>query len=78
MERYTLDVVSKTLIITEKFSKKLQDPDSDEFTLYTKLMETISGLTVANRTHKSPTQYHRTIKGIRFEQNNDLQVHFSF
>ena len=56
MERYSLDVVSKTLIITEKFSKKLQDPDSDEFTLYTKLMETIPGLTVANRTHKSPSR----------------------
>lgn len=56
MERYTLDVVSKALIITEKFSKKLQDPDSDEFVLYSKLMETIPGLTVANRTHKSPAR----------------------
>lgn len=41
MERYKLDVVSKTLTVTEKFAKKLQDPTSEEFTLYTTLMATI-------------------------------------
>ena len=41
MERYNLDVTTKTLTVTEKFSKKLQDPTSEEFALYTTLMATI-------------------------------------
>lgn len=69
MERYTLDVVSKTLIITEKFSKKLQNPESDEFALYTKLMETIPGLTVASKTHKSPSHCVSKSTGERFNCN---------
>ena len=68
MERYTLDVTTKTLTVTEKFNKKLQDPTSDEFALYTKLMETIPGLTVANRTHKSATSY-TTKSGEKFNCN---------
>lgn len=69
MERYTLDVVSKTLIITEKFSKKLQDPDSDEFVLYTQLMATIPGLTVSRRTHTTPRHYTSQSTGEKFNCN---------
>lgn len=69
MERYTLDVVSKTLIITEKFSKKLQDPDSDEFVLYSKLMETIPSLTVSRRTHTTPRRYTSQSTGEKFNCN---------
>ena len=68
MERYTLDVVSKTLTVTEKFNKKLQDPTSEEFALYPTLMATIPGLTVANRTHKSATHY-TTKSGEKFNCN---------
>lgn len=69
MERYTLDVVSKTLIITEKFSKKLQNPESDEFALYTKLMETIPGLTVSRKTHTTPGHYISKSTGEKFSCN---------
>ena len=68
MERYYLDVVSKTLTVTEKFAKRLQDPTSEEFTLYTTLMATIPSLTVANRTHKSATHY-TTKSGEKFNCN---------
>lgn len=69
MERYYLDVVSKTLTVTEKFAKKLQDPTSEEFALYSKLMATIPGLTVANRTHKSPSHCVSKSTGERFNCN---------
>lgn len=68
MERYNLDVTTKTLTVTEKFSKKLQDPASEEFALYTTLMATIPGLTVVNRTHKSATHY-TTKSGEKFNCN---------
>lgn len=56
MESYKLDVVNKTLVITEGFNKKIQDIGSREFDLYTKLMEQIPGLTVVRKTHKSPAK----------------------
>ena len=43
IENVVYDEAAKTLTVTEKFNKKLQDPTSDEFALYTKLMETIPG-----------------------------------
>lgn len=57
MERFKLDVVSKTLTITERYSKKLQDMDSAEFKHYTDLMTAIPGLTVVRKTHKTPSKY---------------------
>lgn len=57
MESFKLDVVRKTLTITEKYSKKLQDMESAEFKHYTALMTAIPGLTVVHKTHKTPSKY---------------------
>lgn len=58
MEKYKIDLVNNTLIITAAFEEELQNPKSAEYKLFTKLQQDIPGLTVTRRTHKSPTKYH--------------------
>ena len=41
---------SRTLIITEAFLKKMQNPESDEFKYYSRMMENIPGLKIVQRT----------------------------
>ena len=57
MERYTLNPVAKTLIITAAFAKAIQDINSEEYALYTQLMADIPNLEVVRKTHKTPTNY---------------------
>lgn len=68
MERSYFSAVSRTLTVTEAFVKNLQDIDSDEFKYYARLMETIPGLQVVRRTHKSPRTY-TTKEGETFNCN---------
>lgn len=56
MERFKFNAANKTLIITEGYSKKLQDMESEEFKHYTALMSAIPGLNVVHKTHKSPSK----------------------
>ncbi len=56
MESYKLDIVSKTLVITEGFDKKIKKAEGTEYQLYLRLMTEIPGLTVVRRTHKSPSK----------------------
>jgi hypothetical protein len=57
MERSLFDPVAKTLTITEGFRKKMQDMESEEFQYYSKMVESVPGLKVLNRTHKTPRTY---------------------
>lgn len=68
MERYKLDVVRKTLIITEGFSRKIKKAEGDEYNLYLRLMNEIPGLTVVRQTHKRPDKY-KTKSGEEFNCN---------
>lgn len=68
MERSKFEPVSKTLVITEAFQKKMQDVTSVEFLYYSKLMDAIPDLKVVNRTHKTPRTY-TTKEGETFHCN---------
>ena len=68
MERSKFEPVSKTLVITEAFQKKMQDVTSEEFQYYSKLMVAIPDLKVVHRTHKTPRTY-TTKEGDTFHCN---------
>ena len=68
MERSKFEPVSRTLIITEAFLKKMQNPESDEFMYYSRMMENIPGLKIVQRTHKTPKSY-TTKEGQTFSCN---------
>jgi len=57
MEKYTLDIVNKTLTISAKFNEKLQDVSSEEFNLYLKFAGIFPELKVIRKTHRTPTKY---------------------
>lgn len=57
MEKYKLDVVSKTLTISKAFADAVANPKSAEYKLYTRLMKEIPGLTVVRKSHRTPTSY---------------------
>ena len=57
MERSNFDPMNKTLTITENFRKKMQDMESEEFQYYSKMIESVPGLKVLHRTHKTPRTY---------------------
>lgn len=68
MEKFFFDVVSQTLTITAKFSKMMNDPESDEYKLVAKFRKDFPNLTIAKKTHKSATNY-TTKSGERFNCN---------
>lgn len=68
MEKFSFDVVSQTLTITAKFSKMMNNPESDEYKLVTKFRKDFPNLTIAKKTHKSATNY-TTKSGERFNCN---------
>ena len=57
MERYSFNPVAKTLTITAAFAKAMQNFESDEYTLYMKLMADIPNLEVIRKSHASPKKY---------------------
>ena len=57
MEKYKLDVVSRTLTISKEFSAAVASGKGEEYKLYTRLMQEIPGLTVVRKTHRTPTSY---------------------
>lgn len=57
MEKYKLDVVSKTLTISKGFADAIANPKNAEYKLYTRLMKEIPGLTVVRKSHRTPTSY---------------------
>ena len=57
MERYSFNPVARTLTITAAFAKAMQNFESDEYTLYMKLMADIPNLEVIRKSHASPKKY---------------------
>ena len=57
MEKYKLDVVSRTLTISKEFSAAVASGKGEEYKLYTRLTQEIPGLTVVRKTHRTPTSY---------------------
>ncbi|MBQ7767380.1 MAG: hypothetical protein IJ403_00675 [Oscillospiraceae bacterium] len=57
MEKYKLDVVSRTLTISKEFSAAVASGKGEEYNLYTRLMQEIPGLTVVRKTHRTPASY---------------------
>ena len=57
MERYSFNPVAKTLTITAAIAKAMQNFESDEYTLYMKLMADIPNLEVIRKSHASPKKY---------------------
>lgn len=76
MERSKFEPVSKTLVITEAFQKKMQDVTSVEFLYYSKLMDAIPDLKVVNRTHKTPRTY-TTKEGETFHCNPSKNLKYA-
>ena len=68
MEKFSFDVVSQTLTITAKFSKMMNDPESEEYKLVAKFRTDFPNLTIAKKTHKSATNY-TTKSGEKFNRN---------
>lgn len=68
MEKFTFDVISQTLIITAKFAKMMNDPQSDEYKLVQQFRKDFPNLTIAKKTHKSATHY-TTKSGEKFNCN---------
>ena len=68
MEKFSFDVVSQTLTITAKFSKMMNNPESDEYKLVAKFRNDFPNLTIAKKTHKSATHY-TTKSGEKFNCN---------
>lgn len=69
MERYKFDAASKTLTITAGYAKKMQDMESDEFKHYNAMMQAIPGLTIVNRSHRSPSKCTSKSTGETFKCN---------
>ena len=57
MEKYKLDIVNKTLTISNEFGKAVASGKGDEYKLYTRLIKQIPGLTVVRKSHRTPTSY---------------------
>ena len=69
MEHYKFDAASKTLIITAGYAKAMQDMESAEFKHYNAMMQTIPGLTIVNRSHRSPSKCTSKSTGETFKCN---------
>lgn len=68
MEKFNFDVITRTLTITAKFASQMNNPDSEEYKLVTQLQKDFPNLTIAKKTHKSPSHY-TTKSGEKFNCN---------
>ena len=57
MEKYKIDFPAKKIIITQKFEKAMQKPDSDEYALVKQLVADYPFLSVKKQTRRSPASY---------------------
>ena len=69
MEKYKFDVVSQTLTVTANFADKMNDPSSDEYKLVVQFQSDFPNLTIAKRTHKSPSKCTSKATGEKFNCN---------
>ena len=68
MEKFKFDVVSQTLTITAKFNEQMANPESAEYKLVMQLRTDFPNLTIARKTHKTPSHY-TTKSGEKFNCN---------
>ena len=57
MEKFKMDIVSKTLTVSAKFAEMMSDPQSDEYQLVVQFQTHFPDLRIAKKTHRSPTRY---------------------
>ena len=69
MEKYTFDAISQTLTISAKFNDKMNNPDSEEYKLMMRFRADFPNLTIAKKTHKTPTKYTSKSTGEVFKCN---------
>lgn len=73
MEKYTLNVADKSLVMTKAFADAVAKGNTPEYRLYKKFMRDIPGLTVERRSHKTPTHYTtRTGEVVKNNKNKGL------
>lgn len=63
MEKYSLDIVNKTLTMTKAFADEVSKGFGEEYELYLKLAKDIPNLTVIKKTHRTPSKYVSKISG---------------
>ena len=68
MEKFKFDVVSQTLTITAKFNEQMANPESAEYKLVMQFRADFPNLTIARKTHKTPSHY-TTKSGEKFNCN---------
>ncbi len=69
MKKYKFDIISKTLTLTADFVEAMNNPKSDEFTLYQQFVKEIPGLKVERKTHSTPKSYTSKKTGEKFKDN---------
>lgn len=57
MEKFKFDVVSQTLTISAKFDEQMENPMSEEYKLVMQFRADFPNLTIARKTHKTPSHY---------------------
>jgi len=68
MTGYKADFFARTITITKAFEEKMQNPNSDEYTLIKAICDDYPDMKVIKRTHASPTKY-KTKDGKTFNCN---------
>ena len=68
MEKFKFDVVSQTLTISAKFDEQMANPKSEEYNLVMQFRADFPNLTIARKTHKTPSHY-TTKSGEKFNCN---------
>ena len=57
MEKFNLDIMSKTLTVSAKFAEMMNNPESEEYQLVVQFQTNFPDLRIAKRTHRTPTRY---------------------
>lgn len=68
MEKFNLDIVSKTLTVSAKFAEMMNNPESEEYQLVVQFQANFPDLRIAKRTHRTPTHY-TTKSGETYNRN---------
>ena len=76
MEKYTFDAISQTLTISAKFNDKMNNPDSEEYKLMMRFRADFPNLTIAKKTHKTPTKYVSKSTGETYNCNQFKNLDF--
>ena len=68
MEKFNLDIMSKTLTVSAKFAEMMNNPESEEYQLVVQFQTNFPDLRIAKRTHRTPTHY-TTKSGETYNRN---------